>query len=374
MPVGKGLKNKFIQIFAAGDHTASNGEKVSITSEDLETIATNYNEVLKTGTFGERAPAIKGHSHDSASPAEGWLSAVKVVGDKLFGKFSNINKEFEKQIEDRQYYNRSISIGKDFNIRHVAFLGAVPPAVKGMDDFSDSEAVLSFADGLEKSEALEFTSYFQNWGIENRFKTIGNMMRNIKNNLIEINGIDSANQIISETDINNLQQIDEWEKEEREPVEDNYSEVPMTKEELKEFNQMKTDLATATTRAETAEGKLTAIETEQAEFKAAAEKKEKDDAKTEFNAHADNLVKAGKLTPAVANAQKAEFAASVDNGVLEFGEGDEKTSMLDSKLQTLAALSGVKVVEFSEIATKLDAEPQNFSQEDRDIALLKELD
>lgn len=367
-----GLKNKMVQIFAAGDHVASNGEKVTITEDNLNTIATNYNEVLTTGTFGERAPAIKGHSHDSSDPAWAWLSEVKVVGEKLFGKFDNVVAEFEKQIEDRQFYNRSISIDKDFNIKHVAFLGAVPPAVKKMDDFAEGEFGLSFADGIKEGDQLEFTSYFLDWGIENRFKTIAGMFRNIKNNLIELNGIDSANSIISEYAIEELNKVDDYEKEEREPVEE-FTEVPVNQQEVLDFNQMKADKESAEKRADDAEKKVDELETEKQTTAQAAIDKAKADTKAEFNENADNLVKAGHLLPHVANTQKQNFAASVDAGVLEFGEGEEKTSVLDAGLQTLAALSGKKVIEFSEIAEKGNAERQNFSQEDLDIELGKEV-
>lgn len=127
------------EIFAAGTHTASNGNTHSFTQNDLDNIVASYNPEL------HEAPIVIGHPKDNA-PAFGWIESIKRVGDKLIAKPKQLVPEFLQAVKNGLFKKRSISLNPDGSLRHVGFLGAVPPAVKGLADikFSAGEEILSF--------------------------------------------------------------------------------------------------------------------------------------------------------------------------------------------------------------------------------------
>ena len=82
-------------------------------------------------------PLVVGHPKDN-EPAYGWVTELRtglVNGVKtLLAKFENVVPEFEELVADGRYKKRSASFYPDGRLRHVGFLGAVPPAVKGLAD------------------------------------------------------------------------------------------------------------------------------------------------------------------------------------------------------------------------------------------------
>jgi len=121
--------SKWFEIFKSGTHTDSTGKVHSYTDQDLDTIATNYNPQH------DEAPLVIGHPK-SNEPAYGWVGEVKRFGNSLFAKAKSIVPEFEQSIKDGLFPKRSIALNPDMTLRHVGFLGAVPPAVKGMQDLA----------------------------------------------------------------------------------------------------------------------------------------------------------------------------------------------------------------------------------------------
>ena len=121
--------SKWFEIFKSGTHTDSAGNVHTYTDQDLDTIASNYNPQH------DEAPLVIGHPK-SNEPAYGWVGEVKRFGNSLFAKAKSIVPEFEQSIKDGLFKKRSIALNPDFSIRHIGFLGAVPPAVKGMQDLA----------------------------------------------------------------------------------------------------------------------------------------------------------------------------------------------------------------------------------------------
>lgn len=128
------MKNWF-EIFKAGKHTSSNGVTREYTVEDCQKIVDNYN----SNVTNHEAPIVIGHPKDN-DPAFGWIEKLKLVGDTILAKPKQVVKEFADAVQKGLYKKRSISLYPDFTLRHVGFLGAVPPAVKGLADlkFNDS--------------------------------------------------------------------------------------------------------------------------------------------------------------------------------------------------------------------------------------------
>jgi len=121
-----------IEIFKAGAHTDSSGDTREWTAKDLEEIASLYDPAK------HEAPIVIGHpEHDS--PAYGWVESLKVEGGKLLAKVKDVADEFKDWVGRGLYKKISIALYPDLSLRHVGFLGAMPPAVKGLKQAMFSE-------------------------------------------------------------------------------------------------------------------------------------------------------------------------------------------------------------------------------------------
>jgi hypothetical protein len=134
---------KRIHVFQAGEQTSSGGETRVFTPEILKEAAESYDPSV------HEAPLVIGHSGDSDSvPSYGWVKKFHVEGESLYADvdFSDVAKEL---VENKHYKKVSISFyppeskvnpaeGK-WSVRHVALLGAAPPAVKGLEPFKFTE-------------------------------------------------------------------------------------------------------------------------------------------------------------------------------------------------------------------------------------------
>ncbi len=156
-------ESPWIQIFRAGDYRGQG--KGVITREDLDRVVRNYNP-----SFHE-APVTVGHPADNL-PAFGWVDRLAVDGDVLLAKEKQVDPQFAELRQAGRYKKRSASFytdgsGKVTGLRHVAYLGAQPPAVKGLQDvkFDDNgrEFIeLNFGEEsqVEKSVAEQIKEFF----------------------------------------------------------------------------------------------------------------------------------------------------------------------------------------------------------------------
>jgi hypothetical protein len=138
------------EIFKTGNHTSDKGIAKEYTEDDLNFIATSYNP------SENEAPIVIGHPVDNA-PAYGWIESLKVTGDKLIAKAKDVIPEFTEAVKKGLYKKRSISLDKDGKLRHVGFLGAAAPAVKGLADIQFSsvpDATYEYDIPGEKQEAI----------------------------------------------------------------------------------------------------------------------------------------------------------------------------------------------------------------------------
>ncbi len=117
----------WVAVFRAGTWTDSAGRTRTWTEQDLERIAASYDPSR------HEAPVVVGHPRDNA-PAYGWVEALERRGDMLWAKLKDLTSEFVEWLQKRLYKKRSISLYPDGSLRHVGFLGAAPPAVKGLPD------------------------------------------------------------------------------------------------------------------------------------------------------------------------------------------------------------------------------------------------
>jgi hypothetical protein len=133
-----------IEIFKVGTHTDSSGKVREWTEQDLEEIASLYNPTV------HEAPIVIGHP-EMDSPAYGWVESLKAEGGKLLAKLKDLAPEFVDWVKRGLYKKVSIALYPDLGLRHVGFLGATPPAIKGLKQtaFGDKKAAWIIEEEIE---------------------------------------------------------------------------------------------------------------------------------------------------------------------------------------------------------------------------------
>lgn len=140
---------KWFAIFKTGKHTDSAGNTREWTEADLDKIVESYDPKK------HEAPIVIGHPKTNA-PAFGWIEKLKRVGDTLYALPKQLANEFVEMVNKGLFKKRSISLYPDGTLRHVGFLGAQPPAVKGLPDveFKEDEniSVIETEDNTDMEE------------------------------------------------------------------------------------------------------------------------------------------------------------------------------------------------------------------------------
>ncbi|MGS5089063.1 peptidase [Hydrogenophaga sp. A37] len=180
-----------IHNFKAGRHTASSGLTADFTEAQLLASAEAYDPALS------EAALVVGHPKTDA-PAYGWVKSLAAVGTDMFAEPHQVNPEFADLVKSGAFKKISSSfytpdhpnnpVPGVYYLRHIGFLGAQPPAVKGLKpiEFSDDadciELELDFAEG---SEQLLWATE----GLVSLFKTL-------RDHLIEKEGAEAADKVL----------------------------------------------------------------------------------------------------------------------------------------------------------------------------------
>lgn len=123
---------KWFAIFKTGKHIDSASNEKEWTEADLDNIVNSYDPKK------HEAPIVIGHPKTNA-PAYGWVEKLKRVGDTLYALPKQLANEFVEMVNKGLFKKRSISLYPDGTLRHIGFLGAQPPAVKGLPDVEFKE-------------------------------------------------------------------------------------------------------------------------------------------------------------------------------------------------------------------------------------------
>lgn len=128
------------EIFRAGSYVSSTGLPVTLTAADMADIAAQYN------TQEHEAPITVGHpAHDQ--PAYGWVKGIRSNGKSLLMDYAELEPQFAELVNAGRYKKRSAAFYTPehphnprpghWYLRHVGFLGALPPVVKGLKDVAE---------------------------------------------------------------------------------------------------------------------------------------------------------------------------------------------------------------------------------------------
>lgn len=144
-PLLPATEQKTFQIFKSGVHRAMSGHISKYTEEDLKDIADSYLPGVSV------APLVIGHPTQVDAPSFGAVRSLFVDGGDLYA-VADVSREMVDMVRNKNFVTVSASLytpsapnnprpGR-FYLKHVGFLGAAPPAVKGMKP-------LEFAGGEE---------------------------------------------------------------------------------------------------------------------------------------------------------------------------------------------------------------------------------
>jgi len=311
-----GFGDQWVEVFRTGRQRDSVGNVRNWTDDDLDKIISQY-EPAK-----HEAPAVIGHPKDN-SPAYGWVEALKKENDLLLAKFKDVVPEFGEAIRRGLFKKRSIALYPDLRLRHIGFLGAAPPAVKGLSNikFSDDDNLitLEFADKEDSNK-------------HSKKKREGEAM-SFKEKMIAFYETLSESEFV---------EYFKGQKHSTDPKEKKDDPVTFSEADMKAA----TDAAIAKAVKET-EAKSEKEFAEKEEILRVSKTNE------EIKSFCDGLSREGKIIPAWVKLGVKEFMESLvdDSTSLQFGEGAKQTK-LDFFKSFLAALP--EVIDFSEVAKRGD--------------------
>lgn len=296
---------KPFEIFKIGTHTSEQGEGLTFTDADLASIAAGYDRTLHD------APIVVGHP-TSDGPAYGWVAGLEVKGGRLVATPTDVDTAFSELVREKKFKSRSASFYKpdhpnnpvpgQWYLRHVGFLGAAAPAVKGLKpvEFGDDGGVV-FAE-------LDFADGPSPWIVEQ----ISRLFRGMRDYILEKEGTEKAEQLLPQWHLDDLvrEAADMRAREPRALFSDPTDKDPdMTKEEL----------AAEKARLDAREAALKTDETAFAEKLQQARKA--DDA-----AFIDDVVKQGRLPTGLKGHAVALFA-DLSDGEVTFSDGAAEQKM-----------------------------------------------
>lgn len=148
-----------IEIFKAGTRRDANGIEVTITVEQLQQAIDAYDPAF------HESPVVVGHPKHN-HPAYAWVKALALKGDVLEAELDQIDPAFAEMVEQGRFKKVSASFYLENSpnnpkqgslyLRHVGFLGAMPPAVKGLRNPEFAEGEEGVIDFTEWTQATLF--------------------------------------------------------------------------------------------------------------------------------------------------------------------------------------------------------------------------
>lgn len=320
---------KKIPAFRAGTHTDMNGKTITFNREHLIATANAYNKAV------HEAPIVIGHP-ETDDPAYGWVDRFEVVDDELIAIPTQVEPVFGEMVDNGRFKKVSMSFYEPNNPnnpkrgvwypKHLGFLGATPPAIKGLKPIQFSEnGGSTFTVNFAETNTNDLLA-----GLKQFFALLPLWI----STLAKADAQEDAQEQAAYQPLLGLPNFSEANHPNPvNPPVTTEKETVMSADNQPNPTPTTQAPATATTTTAPATPAVVADPAVVAENEAlkkrvaemeAAQEKAKSDAKTaEHVAYAEGLVTAGKLPPAQKDVAVA-ILAQLDNGTqtVSFGEGD----------------------------------------------------
>lgn len=180
-----------IEIFRPGTFTSASGDKLTFGLSDLQAVADGYKP--------EDAPIVVGHPKHNA-PAYGWVSGLRVDGDRLLATPHQVDPAFAEMVRAGRFRKISASFYSpeaegnpnpgSYYLRHVGFLGAQAPAVKGLKP-------VEFATDATGTVTFEFGEYSD--------RMVARLFRQLREWMIGKHGQEEADKALPSFEVDALQ-------------------------------------------------------------------------------------------------------------------------------------------------------------------------
>jgi len=330
------------EVFKTGTHTDAYGHTMDWSESIIDKIVDKYNN-QKTEEKHD-APIVIGHPTTTA-PAYGWVEKLRRSGKILMAKFRDVDEGFKELVNAGRYQKISIKLTPELLLKHVGFLGAVAPAVKGLAlptfDFTNTE------ENITTLEINKFTFTYQEATMP---ENLNNFFKDLLNGIATKYNAEMATQIKSDIDdLTKKYKLDETPAaapavtaEEQPPASPAFSESAEYKAQQEKIKKL--------------EAGFTSLEKENREMK--------------FNEIFSGLLNAnGKAK--VMPAQKQDMRNLYDlylesNKPFEFQEGDKSVKLSGEAAFKKYVNSLPDLLEYNEFATNGNAFNQGTSQIEED--------
>jgi hypothetical protein len=322
-----------LHIFKAGERTAMSGAAIVFSETDMTATAAAYDPAV------HEAPIVVGHPK-ADGPAYGWIKSLSASGADLFAEADQVEPAFAEMVKAGRFRKVSAAFYPPnakgnptpgvYALRHVGFLGAQPPSVKGLKQ-------VEFA---EEDEAVEIEiefSEFENLSVAN-MGALGRLARRLREYVLTRDGRDRADEVMPEHEIENIGRIKGAAKAASAPS-PQFSE-PEQEEPAMTGSPKKTP--------EEREAEIAAAEQKLADERAAFAETIAASRRGDDEALVAELVKDGRVAPAL-KADLVAFMEKLDGDeVVAFSEAGEKTPR--AFFRGLLAKSAQPLIEFGERA------------------------
>lgn len=327
--------NHAIHIFRPGRHTSMQGATIDFGEGDLIATAKAYDPTR------HEAPLVIGHPRADA-PAWGWVGGLTADEGGLFATPRQLDPAFAEMVRAGRFKKVSASfytpdsphnpVPGVYYLRHVGFLGAQPPAVKGL-----APVPVNFAEGDTEEGCVSF-DFAESPGL---LRWLADLFRGLREYVVEKDGTEMADRAIPSYAVSGLQEMAAASAAQA-------AEIPAFAENLtppkeKSMQKQETppaeniDFAETKARADELERKVT--------YLTGIARKER------ASRVVDKALADGRLTPAQ-SVGLADFMAGLDEeGTFDFAENGGKTTSMSPAAFMAAFLERLpKQVDFSEAA------------------------
>mgnify|MGYP001559360850 CR=1 FL=1 len=324
-----------LHIFRTGKHIATNGTSYDFSDAVLAAIAAAYDPAK------HEAPLVVGHpKHDD--PAYGWVKALSFADGNLQAEPAQVDPQFAEMVGASRFKKISASFYPpahasnptpgSWYLRHVGFLGAMPPAVKGLKSASFNEAE-------------EGTVEFGDWAdMQN-----ASLWRGMRDWIISKFGLDEADKVLPDYAVTSLTEEAVRQPEVVQTATPSYSE-PAAAAATTAGEEMSTADKARLAALETENAALKSVQVQFAEREAAVATREAAARAAEIAEFVEGLATSGKILPKDKPGLAAYLTGPSASGVIEFGEGDAKITQPANEWLRNFLTALPKQVEFSEVA------------------------
>ncbi len=335
-----------IPFFRTGTHTAMNGTVVSVDGAELDRRITLYNEQTS-----HEAPLVIGHPSING-PAFGWVEKLEREGDMAYAETRDEQPEFVDLVKRGLYKKVSASFYPDGLLRHVGFLGATPPAVKGLPAVQFGED--------DQAEVYEFAD-LANMRVSWAFDTVRSLLRGLRDWMIDKEGVEKADALLPSWQVDAVQYEPPQDATATEAL---YSETPADVAGTGHAADAASDAGSdagedageAAQETPAADQANYADRVAELERQLAAERAEREAERqrNEIESFCDSPEMRGRITPAM---RPVVIEMLLTTRTTDFGEGDD-VAPLSEHVRSLLRSLPVQVA-FAETATDGIATPSN---------------